>query len=204
MGERNRPVDSLTDHDKAALLALVTRYTRTQVENAAILVEQAALATKLAKGREQIQKCIGAFSVFGIDVSKGAGGFQQIRNLVGSEAYLAALGAGGRDPSETTTKDQDAGAVEVIQQELTLPPFANQTDQSSVREIALAQLVKASVQGVTASEIREHIEKMRGTKLHSKTVGMTLYRLSQDGLVRREGRTWFAVPQVAEKANPGG
>jgi hypothetical protein len=194
-------VDSLTDQDKAALFALITRYTRTQKENAALVAEQAAIAAKLNKGREQIQKYIGAFSVFGFNIAKDGGGFQQIRNLLGSKAYLEAFSAGGLDPSQTTTKDEDSGAVE---QQLMLPPSTDETDQSSVREMALAKLTEASVQGTTASEIRDHIEKVRGTKLHSKTVGMTLYRLSQDGLARREGRTWFAVPQVAEKANPGG
>jgi len=43
------------------------------------------------------------------------------------------------------------------------------------------------------------------TRSYSPPIGMTLYRLSQDGLVRREGRTWFFVPsQAAETKNPGG
>jgi hypothetical protein len=34
---------------------------------------------------------------------------------------------------------------------------------------------------------------------------MTLYRLLQGGLVRRQGHTWFLVPQnTAETKNPGG
>ena len=42
-------------------------------------------------------------------------------------------------------------------------------------------------------------------EIHEKTVGMTLYRLLQDKLVRREGHTWFLVPQpIAETKNPGG
>ena len=32
---------------------------------------------------------------------------------------------------------------------------------------------------------------------------MTLYRLSLDELVRRDGRTWFFVPQLEETKNPG-
>jgi hypothetical protein len=34
---------------------------------------------------------------------------------------------------------------------------------------------------------------------------MTLYRLSKDNLVRRDGRIWFYVPSVeGETKNPGG
>jgi hypothetical protein len=47
------------------------------------------------------------------------------------------------------------------------------------------------------------IERTFGEPLHSKTVGMTLYRLSKDGLVRREGHNWFFVPQAAATENPG-
>ncbi len=52
--------------------------------------------------------------------------------------------------------------------------------------------------------MREFIEKTYGETLHEKTVGMTLYRLSQDNLVHRDGHTWFfGPPPPAETENPG-
>lgn len=193
----------ITEQDKAALLALVTRYTRAQVENEALFKKLAEIQAQVLEGRAKIQKMIAAFSIFGFDVNKkpeDGSGFQEIRALVGSEAYLAAYTAGGRDASQTSTRDPSEGMA-AVQPELSL---ADEAGTATIREMAMNQLRQAGAQGTTAADIRRHIESARGTKLHFKTVGMTLYRLTQDGFARREGRTWFAVPQSAEKANPGG
>lgn len=77
--------------------------------------------------------------------------------------------------------------------------------EPSVREIALQQLKRAGEAGSKASAIRQVVESILKKKVHDKTVGMTLYRLSKDKLVRREGQTWFFVPsKEAETKNPGG
>jgi hypothetical protein len=76
--------------------------------------------------------------------------------------------------------------------------------EPSVREIAIEQLKRAGVAGAKASTIRQVAESILKKKFHEKTAGMTLYRLSKDGLARREGQTWFFVPPKAETKNPGG
>jgi hypothetical protein len=196
-----------TDQDKAALLAMVTRYTTQQKENEEIREAQQALNQRLAQGQAQIQRYIAAFAAFGFDIAyksekeKKINGFQLVRNVVGSEAYLAAFAAGGRDPSETTTRDEDgnqSSGQQTIRPELPLP---EPTSDKSIRDLTLAELQSASANGTTATAIRQRIEQTRGTELHFKTVGMTLYRLSKDGLARREGRNWFFVP---ETKNPAG
>ena len=54
--------------------------------------------------------------------------------------------------------------------------------------------------GSKAKPIQDYIEATYNTKIHDKTVGMTLYRLQKDDFVYRRGHTWF----IAEKAmNPG-
>ena len=50
--------------------------------------------------------------------------------------------------------------------------------------------------------IKEFIAS-QNIEMHDKTVGMTLYRLSKDGLARRDGRTWFYVAPKEETENPG-
>lgn len=67
-------------------------------------------------------------------------------------------------------------------------------------------LQRAGVSGAKAAPLREQFEKAYGEVIHEKTVGMTLYRLSQDGLVRRDGHTWFLTdpPQGEAVENPGG
>jgi len=62
-----------------------------------------------------------------------------------------------------------------------------------VKEIVLDQLKQAGGKGLKAAKIKEYIERVYGDDLHPKTVGMTLFRLSQDGLVRRDRHTWFLV-----------
>jgi hypothetical protein len=58
-----------SEQDKAALLAMVTRYTAQQAENAEILKAREELDQKLALGQAQIQRLIAAFAAFGFDVS---------------------------------------------------------------------------------------------------------------------------------------
>jgi hypothetical protein len=96
-------------------------------------------------------------------------------------------------PKTTADVDLEAG-VETEQKIVNRP---------SVREIALERLELASEEGLKAADLREFIETTYAGEIHEKTVGMTLYRLLKDGLVRREGHKWFFVPQNAERKNPG-
>lgn len=73
-----------------------------------------------------------------------------------------------------------------------------------IKAIVLDRLKTAGDKGSKAAPIRIHIERVYGGEIHEKTVGMTLYRLAQNGIVRREGQTWFLVePKEAETGNPG-
>ena len=63
----------------------------------------------------------------------------------------------------------------------------------TAREIILEALSEAAPEPMKAAELRKVIEQRLGREIHYKTPGMTLYRLADDGLVRREGHRWFAV-----------
>jgi hypothetical protein len=78
------------------------------------------------------------------------------------------------------------------------------TPPKTVREVILERLEVAGKSGSKASAIREFYERTFGRPIHEKTIGMTLYRLQLDGLVRHEGHTWFLAPPKAETGNPGG
>jgi hypothetical protein len=85
------------------------------------------------------------------------------------------------------------------------PPPPPRYARPSIRQIVLDRLEQAGGVGAKAIEIRKYIEATYSEEIHEKTVGMTLYRLLQDELVRRQGHTWFFVPQTnAETKNPGG
>jgi hypothetical protein len=72
----------------------------------------------------------------------------------------------------------------------------------SIRAAVLERLQKAGEAGIKGAEIRREIENKLGRKLHEKTIGMTLYRLSLKGLSRREGITWYYVPQGTKMKAP--
>jgi len=61
----------------------------------------------------------------------------------------------------------------------------------TVKDLVLERLSQAGSMGSKAAGIREYIKRAYYIDTHEKTVGMTLYRLSQAGLVRREGHRWF-------------
>lgn len=77
-------------------------------------------------------------------------------------------------------------------------PLGDQT----IREAVLEHLRAAGPRGMKARAIRELIEKKLGRELHYKTVGMTLYRLSERGLAHREGYTWYITRLGGEKETP--
>jgi hypothetical protein len=103
---------------------------------------------------------------------------------------------------------------------MTGEPLAPPADRASFRETALPKgeglfkeeaLVVAKEtypDPVKAAQLQAEVERRLGRVFHQKTAGMTLYRLSKDGLVRREGHNWFFVPSEMASAqaeeNPDG
>lgn len=102
-----------------------------------------------------------------------AAAVQRGRDLLNAARALGiSLDAEGDPTTDEPDDEKDAGGVtarDVIMDELTAQP------------------------GMKAAELKLAIEKRLGRKIHYKTPGMTLYRLANDGLVRREGHRWFVL-----------
>ena len=62
-----------------------------------------------------------------------------------------------------------------------------------VRDFIVAQLKQAAAEGAKTGLLRDLYESSFGKPIHDKTVGMALYRLQKEGLVRRRGHVWYAV-----------
>lgn len=77
---------------------------------------------------------------------------------------------------------------------------ATKAEMPRVSDIVLDRLKVAGKTGSKAAPIQAYIESTYSTKIHDKTVGMTLYRLQKERRVRRRGHTWFIAP---ETMNPG-
>jgi len=96
--------------------------------------------------------------------------------------------------------DIDVGAPDGVAPQPSL--FGVHGGEITIREAVLDQLKMAGDNGVKAARIRRVIENMIGRQLHFKTIGMTLYRLSEKGLARRDGYVWFYRPEGAKTKTP--
>jgi hypothetical protein len=67
--------------------------------------------------------------------------------------------------------------------------------EKAFKDVALSALAYVFPASLRAKQIQEHVQKELDREFHPKTAGMTLYRLSQDNLVRREEADWFFVPE---------
>jgi hypothetical protein len=77
----------------------------------------------------------------------------------------------------------------------------NDQPRPPIRQIIYKQLHSTGKKGMRASELRGYIEENYAGAIHEKTVGMTLYRMMKDGLVRREGHRWFLDARNANARN---
>lgn len=83
------------------------------------------------------------------------------------------------------------------------PPIHNDGSEQTIRDMVLEQLKNAGDIGIKASAIQRTIEIRLGRKLHYKTVGMTLYRLSTKGEAHRGERfIWYFGPNSSKTKTP--
>jgi hypothetical protein len=176
--------------------------------------EQKAVAEaqdRLNSANQQVTNAQAAFALFDMQVITSED-WNRLRELIGSDAYDRAIAEGiamaeqairtyPKRANEVT--GSNAEEIERADDHAQAALFDSPADRPTIKELVLGRLKAAGAVGSKARPIREFIEKVYSTELHEKTVGMTLYRLSLDGLVRRKGQTWFIAPQAAETMNPG-
>jgi hypothetical protein len=176
------------------LTQLAVRWHRLFLQRKADQEALTEIQARLAAAHADLEKLKRAAIALGAEPAK-LGWFVPIREAVGVEVFDKAMADAG------LVVQWKAHALQTV-----LPPAVTKesppplSPAASIRDLVIERLEAAGAVGALASDIRKYIEALRGTELHEKTVGMTLYRLSRDGLARREGRTWFFVP---EAKNPG-
>lgn len=82
----------------------------------------------------------------------------------------------------------------------TISREASEDEDFSIKDFILDQVRDAFPNSLKAADIKAKL-KERGIKFHSKTVGMTLYRWSTEGRVRRDGHKWFYVPDMPKSVS---
>ncbi len=176
------PVDisALTDDLYERAYALVARWNAAEDQ----LTEAKATIASATSAQDGVRSDYGelrtAAKVFGIDL-----------DAVINDRFLAA----------TQQKSEQRKQMDLLAEAGTSKPPSRPA--STIREEVLAIAIGTHPNPVRATPLRKQLEKTRGP-LHEKTVGMTLYRLSQEGLMRRLGRDWFFVPPSGGAGNPGG
>ena len=136
-------------------------------------------------------KYLTGFGAFGFDTNSSEI-WNTVRLALGEEGYARAVAAARRpivlkSPAPSSEGESDEGPEEA---ELEVP---------KVRDAILGYLrAQPKGEGAQVPAIKDYLSDTFKMVLHEKTPGMTLYRLSKEHLVRREGRTWFATDVTNE------
>lgn len=190
----------MLDSDRTAILAILSRWQRQWLLSQQLVAKKAEIDAQLANAAGSMMNAEAGLRVFGYDVTK-EGVWQNLNSEFYNDlvTFMAEEDTKNQQHLDLALRDfKDLLANEVITNEAAKKP-----PMPSIREIVVMRLRTAGETGERAKSIREYINSTYGVETHEKTVGMTLYRLLKEGLVRRDGHVWFFVPQTAETKNPG-
>ncbi|TPJ30937.1 hypothetical protein [Mesorhizobium sp. B2-7-2] len=196
----------LREHEKAAVFSILVRQVEAQEAKAAAEKQIAECTERAAEAQAIIANVRPALSVFGFDTSAPKL-WDLVKAAIGNEAYLRAFRVARGEEERTQTvaagksgdeheyeETGDEGETDENEAEM-----ENETDNieeseaPKIKDVVIERLRQSGEQGARLSEIKEFVTA-QGIPMHEKTVGMTLYRLSKDGLTRRAGRTWYYIP----------
>ena len=184
--------DDLQKASSEVVTTLLGKRDKLLEERAKLRNLRTMIATRDREIDRELADCQAAGRVFGIEVElpKDEPDWPRLRPLWPEEPLLQpdAPVAASTPPAEQAA----SGAARAA---------ATKAEMPRVSDIVLDRLREAGEAGSKATAIQGYVENTYQRKLHDKTVGTALYRLQREGRVRRDGHTWFIVP---ETVNPGG
>jgi hypothetical protein len=137
----------------------------------------------------------------------------RVRKKIAQEQYAHLMGmavlfnfdlkAEFEDELSRQTQFRDVGSP--AQNALEMVMSAPDTPKRTVKDHVANAAQQAYPNPIRASALRRQLEAT-GIGVHEKTIGMTLYRLSRAGMLRRDGWDWFWVPENERpraEENPG-
>ncbi|MDQ2879086.1 MAG: hypothetical protein M3R41_08435 [Pseudomonadota bacterium] len=190
--------DAVTEHEVAALVGILIKTVEIDRRLAANRKNVEEINKEIAADTLIRARGVNALNVFGFDSSQ-AKVWTAVREVIGQDAYQHGLDVGNgkidakkaEPPKQPLVNAMLAEAVEAFRS--SQPLKTENAARPKIADAILAFMRDRGKAGVKASEVRRHLKSDYGIDTHEKTPGMTLYRLSKEGLVRREGRTWFPV-----------
>jgi hypothetical protein len=192
----------LDEHERAAVRTILMRVIRSQEDTAR---RQEAIKEHQAKISENNMvniKAINALTFFGFQAPTGVNVWLIVGDALGAVGYNQAVDeAKGIIPKLLQRMGVDG---EAKPQSVTIEATVVNKPPVQIRTAILDYMRSVGAKGAKAAQVRQHLLDTYGLKVHEKTPGMTLYRLGKDGLVKRKGRTWFAVEGKKENEAPSG
>ena len=179
--------------DRQAVVAFVARLLQISSENQAVIKKRADLDAIISSNNARLADCEAGLRALGYDLSQeGVWPKLYETSMADVQAYFD-LQLGNTNSIDTSPPP------------MTLTDTRAVSPQSSIAKLLLERLEEIGSKGSKALPLRDWLRKTHNLETHYKTVGMTLYRLSQDSppKVHRKGHTWFFGPPNAEAENPG-
>jgi hypothetical protein len=199
------PSPALDEHDIAAVMGLLIRIMRIDEANKRdreIVAERQAALEERAPSRQKLVTALGAFGFETSDPDI----WVKVRGAISEDKYANAWKIAKdqplSNPSEQKKETEVAGGVDLKVQSAIDIRSNTEKVYLSVPKIAdaiLAFLRSRPDNGGSVGEIKKHLLNAYELTTHEKTPGMTLYRLSKDGLVHRKGRIWFATHETDQR-----
>jgi hypothetical protein len=211
------PIPVLEPHEVDAVFGLLVPLIRIDVGNAEDKEKIAELQAAVDERSARRAKYIAAFDAFGFEGTDPAK-WDRVRKAIGDDifrkAYYVAFPDRYGPPEAILSGARNKGAHQPSVVSLTDEAgSASRSDQPTpkIGEAILSYLRSVGSRGVQVGEIKKHLLDVHDIQTHEKTPGMTLYRLSKEGLVHRDGRNWFATNtaetsslfSMADRSNEG-
>jgi hypothetical protein len=200
------PIPILDEHDRAAVFAMIVQLVRIDVGNSndrTMIAELQAAVDRRSASRE---KYVTAIDAFGFEVDT-AGVWDRVKIALGEEMFFRAYSTAFPDEFKDDGKRSQSAETQPAAPMLRSTPEysyggAPRTEGPSpkISDAILTYLRSISGRGAHVVQIKKYLREALGIETHEKTPGMTLYRLSKNGLVRREGRLWSAVAMPESSA----
>lgn len=199
---------TLDEHDVAAVEAMLIRAIRAQDQLVRDRDEIKAINLRIASNSKMRDGAYQALKVFGFVESpeEDVNLWDLVLQVIGSERYerSVAIARGEQFPTLLEKMGDEQPPTKAVSDGVLFGDSAEAVVMKRsvpIRAAILEYLGAMGDKGAKVGQVKQHLADAYGITVHEKTPGMTLYRLLKEGLVDREGRTWFVKAELETKEN---